>query len=196
MRILVFGAGAIGAYVGAILTAADRDVTLVARGAQYDALARTGVRLEGAKSGRPEPVRVRICRPGEEKGTYDLVFVGVKAHHVAENAAHLARLTAAGGMLLFPQNGIPWWYFEKLESPLRGTRLPSLDPDGAIAKSIRIDSVIGAVTYKPANLAAPGYIRLADQQTDRQVIGEIDNRLTPRLEAIKAALEPAGLAVT
>lgn len=196
MRVLVFGAGAIGAYVGAILTTADRDVTLVARGAQYDALAQRGVRLEGARSGRPEPIRVRVCRPGEEKGTYDLVFVGVKAHHIAQNAAHLARLTSPGGMLLFPQNGIPWWYFEKLESPLRGTRLPSLDPDGTIAKSIPIDSVIGAVTYKPANLAEPGYIRLADQQTDRLVIGEIDNRLTPRLEAIKAAIEPAGLTVS
>jgi 2-dehydropantoate 2-reductase len=34
MRILVFGAGAIGGYLGAILSASGADVTLVARGAQ------------------------------------------------------------------------------------------------------------------------------------------------------------------
>jgi len=196
MRILIFGAGAIGGYLGGILTAAGADVTLVARGAQYDALARKGIVLESARSGRGDPIRVRVCRAGEEKGPYDLIFVGIKAHHIAENAAHLARLTAPGGMLIFPQNGIPWWYFEKLDSPLRGTRLPSLDPEGIIARTIPLDAVIGAVTYKPANLIEPGRIVLADQATDRLVIGEIDNRITPRLEAIKAAIEPAGFPVT
>ena len=196
MRILIFGAGAIGGYLGGILTAAGADVTLVARGAQYEALSRKGLKLEGARSGRPDPIRVRVCRAGEEKGPYDLVFVGLKAHHIAENAGHLARLTAPGGMLLFPQNGIPWWYFEKIDSPLRGTRLSSLDPDGMIARTIPIEAVIGAVTYKPANLIEPGRIVLADQATDRLVIGEIDNRITPRLQAIKAAIEPAGCPVT
>jgi 2-dehydropantoate 2-reductase len=45
---------------------------------------------------------------------------------------------------------------------------------------------------KPADLVEPGRIRLAEQATDRLVIGELDNRITPRLEAIKAVVEPAG----
>lgn len=192
MRILIFGAGAIGGYLGGILTVAGADVTLVARGAQYAALARKGLMLEGPKSGRPEPVRVRVCRPGEEKPPYDLIFIGLKAHQIAENAAHISRLLAREGMLIFPQNGMPWWYFEKLDSPLRGTRLPSLDPDGTLAGSFPLDAVIGAVTYKPAELVAPGRIRLADQPADRLVVGELDNALTPRLQAIKAVIEPAG----
>ncbi|MBI4207516.1 MAG: 2-dehydropantoate 2-reductase [Betaproteobacteria bacterium] len=192
MRILIFGAGAVGGYLGGILTVAGADVTLVARGAQYEALAHKGLVLEGAKSGRPEPIRVRVCRPGEEQPPYDLIFIGLKAQQIAENAAHISRLLARGGMLVFPQNGMPWWYFEKLESPLQGTRLPSLDPDGILAKSFPLDAVIGAVTYKPADLAEPGRIRLADQATDRLVIGELDNTLTPRLQAIKSVIEPAG----
>ncbi|HET9664184.1 MAG TPA: 2-dehydropantoate 2-reductase [Burkholderiales bacterium] len=192
MKTLIYGAGAIGGYLGGILTLAGADVTLVARGAQHMALSTKGVRLEGAKSGRPDPIRVKVCKPGEENGTYDLVFIGLKAHHIAENAAHLARLLAPGGMLLFPQNGIPWWYFEKLDSPLRGTRLPSLDPDGVLAKTFPLDAVIGAVTNKPAELREPGRIRLADQASDRLVIGELDNKLTPRLEAVRALIEPAG----
>jgi len=45
---------------------------------------------------------------------------------------------------------------------------------------------------KPADLVEPGRIRLADQATDRLVIGELDNRVTPRLAEIKAVTEPAG----
>jgi 2-dehydropantoate 2-reductase len=192
MRILVYGAGAVGGFIGGILTAAGADVTLVARGAQYEALANKGLILEGPKSGRPDPIRVRVCRPGEEKPSYDLIVVGLKSHQIAGAAVHMVSLLAKEGMMLLGQNGLPYWYFEKLDSPLRGSRLTSVDPDGTLARTIPIDAVIGGVMNKPADLVEPGRIRLADQPTDRLVIGELDNRITPRLGAIKAVIEPAG----
>ena len=195
MRILVYGAGAVGGYVGGILTAAGADVTLVARGAQHEALSRKGLVLEGPKSGRPDPVRVRVCRPGEEKPPYDLVIVGLKSHQIAGAAAHMVSLLARDGMMLLGQNGLPYWYFEKLDSPLKGSRLPSLDAEGVLARTIPIDAVIGGVMFKPADLVESGRIRLADQPTDRLVIGELDNRITPRLAAIKAVVERSGLPV-
>lgn len=195
MRILVYGAGAVGGFLGGILTAAGADVTLVARGAHHDAMAGRGLILEGKTSGRPEPIRVKVCRPGEEKPPYDLVIVGLKSHQIAAAAARMVSLLARDGMILLGQNGLPYWYFEKLESPLRGSRLPSVDPDGTLAKTIPLDAVIGGVTNKPADLVEPGRIRLADQPTDRLVIGELDNRMTPRLAAIKAVIEPAGCPV-
>jgi 2-dehydropantoate 2-reductase len=195
MRILVYGAGAVGGYVGGILTAAGADVTLVARGVLHDALKQRGLILEGPKSGRPEPIRVRVCRPGEEKPPYDLIFVGLKSHQIAGAAAHMVSLMAKDGMMLLGQNGLPYWYFEKLDSPHRGSRLQSLDPDGTLARSIPIDCVIGGVVNKPADLVEPGRIRLADQATDRLAIGELDNRVTPRLKEIAAAVERAGLPV-
>jgi 2-dehydropantoate 2-reductase len=192
MRILIFGAGAVGGFIGGILTAVGADVTLVARGAQYDALKQRGLVLEGKTSGRPDPIRVRVCRPGEEKPPYDLIVVGLKSHQIAGAAAHMVRLLAQDGMMLLGQNGLPYWYFEKLDSPLRGSRLTSVDPEGVLARTIPIDAVIGGVMNKPADLVEPGRIRLADQPTDRLVIGELDNRITPRLAAIKAVIEPAG----
>lgn len=192
MRILVYGAGAVGGYVGGILAAAGADVTLVARGAQHDALKQRGLILEGPKSGRPDPIRVRVCRPGEEKPPFDLIIVGLKSHQIAGAAAHMVSLMAKDGMMLLGQNGLPYWYFEKLDTPLRGSRLVSVDPEGALAKTIPIDAVIGGVAFKPADLVEPGRIRLADQATDRLVIGELDNLITPRLAAMKAVIEPAG----
>ncbi|MBM3359340.1 MAG: 2-dehydropantoate 2-reductase [Betaproteobacteria bacterium] len=192
MRILIYGAGAVGGYLGGILTAAGADVTLVARGAHYDALARRGLILEGPKSGRPAPIPVRAVRPGEEQPPFDLIFVGLKSHQLVENAGRIAALLAPQGSVILPQNGIPYWYFEKLDSPLRGSRLASVDPDGVLAGTIPIDAVIGGVINKPADLAEPGRIRLADQPGDRLVIGELDGRITKRLEAIKSVIEPAG----
>ena len=192
MRILVYGAGAVGGFIGGILTAAGADVSLVARGVQYQALATKGLILEGSKSGRPDPIRVRVCRPGEEKPPYDLIVVGLKSHQIAAAAAHMVSLLAKDGMMLLGQNGLPYWYFEKLDSPLRGSRLTSVDPEGVLARTIPIDAVIGVVMNKPADLVEPGRIRLADQATDRLAIGELDNRITPRLKEIAAIIEPAG----
>lgn len=192
MRILVYGAGAVGGFIGGILAAAGRDVTLVARGAHYEAMARRGLVLEGPRSGRPQPIPVRVCRPGEEQPPYDLVIVGLKSHQLAGAARHIAGLVARDGMILLGQNGLPFWYFQKIDSPLRGARIPSLDPDGTLAAAFPVDAIVGGVMNKPADLVEPGRIRLADQPGDRLVIGELDNRATPRLEAIKAAIEPAG----
>ena len=92
MKILVYGAGAIGGYFGGRLTVAGEDVTLVARGAQYDALATRGLILEGPKSGVPDPIKVRVCKPGEEKGPYDVVFVTLKSQQIAPVAQHMRGL--------------------------------------------------------------------------------------------------------
>jgi 2-dehydropantoate 2-reductase len=192
MRILIYGAGAVGGFLGGILAAAGKDVTLVARGAQYEALSKKGLILEGPKSGRPEPIRVQVCRPGEEKPPYDVIFVGLKSHQLAAAAAHVVGLLARGGSIILAQNGLPYWYFDKLDSPLRGSRLTSVDPDGTLAKTIPIDAVIGGVVNKPCDLVEPGRIRLADQASDRLAIGELDNRITPRLKEIAAVIESAG----
>ncbi len=192
MKILVYGAGAIGGYFGAILTAAGEDVTLVARGAQYDALAARGIFLEGPRSGRPDPIKVRVCRPGEEKPPYDLIFVTLKSQQIAAAAVHLRGLVAKDGVLVFPQNGIPWWYFQGIESKFSGKQLKTLDPDGVLARTFESHMIIGGTALKPADLVEPGLIRLPDADTDALVIGEIDNRITPRVQEIAAITTRAG----
>jgi 2-dehydropantoate 2-reductase len=46
MRIAVFGAGAVGAYVGGRLAQAGEQVALIARGEHLDAIRRHGLRVE------------------------------------------------------------------------------------------------------------------------------------------------------
>ncbi|MGE4110928.1 MAG: ketopantoate reductase family protein [Burkholderiales bacterium] len=192
MKILVYGAGAIGGYLGAILTAAGEDVTLVARGAQYDALSSRGIQLEGPRSGRPEPVKVRVCKPGGEKGPYDTIFVTLKSQQIADAAQHLRGLVTKDGVFVLPQNGLPWWYFDGMDSKYKGTQLKTVDPDGVLARTFEARQIIGGVAMKPADLVEPGRIRLPDADTDALVIGEIDNTVTPRVQEIAAISTRAG----
>ncbi|MDP1536229.1 MAG: 2-dehydropantoate 2-reductase [Burkholderiales bacterium] len=192
MKILVYGAGAIGGYLGAILTASGEDVTLVARGAQYDALSSRGILLEGPKSGRADPIKVRVCKPGAEQAPYDLIFVTLKSQQIAAAAQHLRGLVARDGVLVFPQNGIPWWYFQGIASKYQGTRLQTVDPDGVLARTFEPRMIIGGTALKPADLVEPGRIRLPDADTDALIIGEIDNQITSRVQAIAAITTRAG----
>jgi len=192
MKILVYGAGAIGGFFGGRLTLAGEDVTLVARGAQYDALSSRGILLEGPRSGRPDPIKVRVCKPGEEKPPYDVIFVTLKSQQIAEAARHLRGLVAKDGVFVFPQNGIPWWYFQGIESKFSGKPLKTLDPDGVLMRSFEPRMIIGGTALKPADLVEPGRIRLPDADTDALVIGEIDNSITPRVQAIAAMTTRAG----
>ena len=192
MKILVYGAGAIGGYLGAILSAAGEDVTLVARGAQYEVLSSRGIILEGPKSGRPDPIKVRAVLPGEEKPPYDLVFVTLKAHQLASAAQHLRALGGKDTMFVFPQNGIPWWYFDGIESRYAGTKLKTLDPDGVLSRTFEQRNLIGGIAFKPSDLVEPGRIRLADSDADAITIGEIDNSMSDRLQAIAKVTTNAG----
>lgn len=192
MKILVYGAGAIGGFFGGRLTVAGEDVTLVARGAQYDAMATRGLILEGPKSGVPDPVKVRVCKPGEEKGPYDVIFVTLKSQQIAAVAQHLRGLVAKDGVLVFPQNGIPWWYFQGVPSKFKDAQLKTVDPDGVLARTFEPQMIIGGTALKPADLVAPGHVRLPDGDTDALVIGEIDNSVTPRVKAIAEIATRAG----
>ena len=45
MKICIFGAGAIGGYLGVQLASAGEDMTLIARGPHLEAMRKNGVRL-------------------------------------------------------------------------------------------------------------------------------------------------------
>jgi 2-dehydropantoate 2-reductase len=192
MRIAVYGAGSIGGYLGALLTAAGHDVTMVTRGAQREALANRGLIIKARVSGERAPIRCNAVLPGEEKPPYDVVFVTLKAHQIAPVAEQIAALRGRDGCFVFLQNGLPWWYFEGIDSPHAGTRLQTLDPDGKLTRVFKPETIIGGVAFLPTTPEGPGVLGIADLPTDRMVIGEADNSRSARVESIAAMVAAAG----
>lgn len=193
MRMIIYGAGAVGGYLGALLSAAGADVTLVGRGRHRDVMASQGLRLEDrANPGAERRIRVNVVSPGEEKPPYDAVFVTLKAHQHAPNAERIAALRAKDGCYVILQNGLPWWYFDRIDSPFAGRPLKTLDPDGKLARILPSEHILGGVIFKPIDLYEPGALRHAAAPSDRIVIGEVDNRPSARAEAIAKVVTPAG----
>ena len=189
MKIAVVGAGAIGGYLAALLGAAGEEVTCIARGANLDAIRRNGITVT-LEDGAEVNARVAAHASLQDAGPHDVVLLTVKAHQVAEIAPELHHLYHDETSIVTMQNGIPWWYFQRHGGDYEGTPVRAADPDGAIARSIEADRIIGCVVYPATSLVRPGVVHVVEGR--RFTLGELDGTTTPRVEAISASLTRAG----
>ena len=188
MRFAIIGAGAIGAYVGAKLARSGEDVLLIARGRHLDAMKDHGVRVH-SPDGDFE-VRTPATDDWSAAGTFDYILLTVKAHSLTELAPRLAPLVGPETAIVSTQNGMPWWYFQRLDGPSQGTHLEMTDPGGVVSRSIDPHRVIGCVVYPATLIVKPGVIRHVEG--DRLAIGEPDGTRSERCKRLSAALNAAG----
>ena len=128
MKICIFGAGAIGGYMGAKLALAGAKVSLVARGPHLAAIKANGLRLIEDGTDRTAPVTA--TDDPAELGPQDYLIVTLKAHSVPPVVDRMRPLMHDTTTVVSAVNGVPWWYFHKLGGPLDGTRLQSVDSGG------------------------------------------------------------------
>ncbi len=189
MKVAVFGAGAIGGFLGAKLAAAGTDVTFIARGPHLAAMQANGVRL--ISGGATTVVHPHCVADAAQAGVQDFVIVTLKAHSLPGAAAQIARLMGPDSALVTGINGVPYWYFYGLDSPFRDRRVESVDPGGRLWEILPPSQVIGCVVYPAAEVVEPGVI--AHSYGDRFSLGEPDRTRTPRIEALAKLLIAAGL---
>jgi 2-dehydropantoate 2-reductase len=161
MRTLVFGAGAVGAYFGGLLARAGEDVTLVARGANLEALRARGLRIESAAGSFALSPRA-LAHPGEGGGRYDLVLVGVKSYDTVDAAAALRASVDADTIVLSLQNGI--------------------ENEQILAEVLGLPPLLGALTHIGAELVAPAVVR--HDSGGRIIFGEVDGSRSARVERL------------
>ena len=104
MKILVMGAGAVGAYYGARLQQAGEEVVLCARGANLEALWRDGLKVQSYQG--DFAVRVTATADPHEHAPYDLILFCVKSYDTQNAARLLAGSLTQGGVILTVQNGV------------------------------------------------------------------------------------------
>ncbi|SAL12393.1 2-dehydropantoate 2-reductase [Caballeronia telluris] len=188
MKVCIYGAGAIGGWIGVRLAQAGHDVSVVARGATLDALAAHGLRL--VEGGATHAVGVRASADPADLGAQDVVVVAVKAPAMASVAARIAPLLGAGTVVLTAMNGVPWWFCDGLRGDFAGKRLASVDPHGEIAAAIPGARTLGCVVHAACATDAPGVIRHV--QGNGLIVGEAAGRPSERVEALCARLNEAG----
>jgi len=189
-KICVFGAGAIGGYVGARLALrGEAEVSLVARGAHLAAMRTGGLALRQA--GETLIVRPRLTDQPDELGPQDFIILTLKAHAIAPAIEAMLPLVGKDTAILFAQNGLPWWYFHGFGGAHEGRRLASVDPGGVIWSRLGPGRAIGSVVWLAAELEAPGVV--VHNYGDRMPIGEPTGEKTPRAALLSRLLTEAGL---
>jgi 2-dehydropantoate 2-reductase len=188
MRVCIYGAGAIGGWLGVKLARAGCDLSVVARGATLQALQSHGLRLAHGSETLSSPVRAS-ANPAE-LGVQDLVVIAVKAPAMAEVAKAIGPLLGAQTIVLTAMNGVPWWFFEGFGGPLAGTRLQSIDADGTIAQAVPARHIIGCVVHASCSLHGPGFVQ--HHFGKKLIIGEPSGEKTQRVLDLAALLEKAG----
>ena len=188
MKVCIYGAGAIGGHLAARLVSSGKaEVSVVARGANLAAMRERGVLLkaEGREFGG------RLANATDDPASLpaqDLIVVTLKTQSQPAIAGQLAQMLDKGGVALFAQNGVPWWWNHGLG---KGGALPLLDPTGELWSKVGGSRAIGGVVNSSNAVTEPGVITNAGGK--RWVIGEPDNSRSARLEAVAALLGEAGL---
>jgi 2-dehydropantoate 2-reductase len=163
MRFLIWGAGAIGGTLGAHLARAGHDVTLVDNVQEHvNAIDKTGLHITG-------PIADFIARmpaftPDKLRGEWDTIVLATKAHHTESAARALLPHLSASGCVVSAQNGLN---------------------ELAIAQVVGAKRTVGAFVNFGADYIEPGVILYGGHGA--VVLGEIDGRITPRVDAIRDA---------
>ena len=189
-KICVVGAGAIGGLLAARFALAGDDVTVIDQGAHLAAIQKNGLKLEW-HDGKVQTARVKAVNKATEAGKQDVVVLAVKAHFLEQVVRDIDSLLDPDTVVLTVQNGLPWWYFQKLGGKYDNHRLESLDPSGVLTRNIDPNRVIGCVVYPAAAAVAPGVIRHVEG--DRFPIGELDGKETERVRELHDVFVKAGL---
>ncbi len=159
-RVLVVGAGAIGAFYGGILARAGCEVSVVAR-ADYDAVAAAGYRIDstlGELSFRPAQT---LRSAADYRGPADYVLVALKLVRGVDRAALIRPALAAKSAILLVQNGI--------------------GIEDEVAAAFPQHELLSGVAYAAVSREAAGRVRHHSQYT-RLVLGRY-----PRGESESAA---------
>lgn len=177
-RIAIVGAGAIGGYLGAQLTAHGQDCVLIdAWHAHVEAMRQQGLRIEQAVTGTDRTVPVQALHVGDVQSLWrqapiDLAVIAVKSYDTPWAAALLLPCMASDACFVSVQNGIN---------------------EGALASVVGADRTLGCVVMLAAELMGPAHIRRTSGPQTRPAVefrfGELDGRRTPRVELLATLVD-------
>ena len=189
MKICIFGAGAIGGYLGVLLHRAGYEVSMVARGAHLETMREKGVvlRMDGEElHARP------VCTDDPaELGPQDYVFVCLKAHSIPAIVEHMQPLLGNDTSIVTGVNGIPYWYFYKHGGAWENSTLESIDPGGKQWQMLGPERAIGCVVNPATEVVEPGIIKHV--YGNKFPLGEPDGTKSERVTRLASAMEQAGL---
>jgi len=171
VKICVLGSGALGSSIGGVLTEAGLEVHLIDPWTEHvNAMNRQGLKLREDSSERA--VKVRAATDCRGIGSADLILVLVKSYHTKEAIKNAGPIIGDQTVVLSFQNG--------------------LGNEETLAEVVGKERVIGGRTFAGGVLLGPGHV-VAGRKGKQTYIGELDGRITERVNKIAGEFNRAGL---
>lgn len=171
MRLAIMGSGGLGCLFGGVLARAGLDVTLIARGANLEALRTRGLEV-ALFSGERFHVGVRATDDPQEVGPVDAILFCVKTYDIETAARQAIPMVGPETLVLPVQNGV-----EAAEQ---------------IAAVVGEDHVVMGVGVLGATLERPGVVAQKGQSL-RAMFGPDRTSGGRRAERVRDALVAAGI---
>jgi 2-dehydropantoate 2-reductase len=174
IRIAVIGTGANGASIGADLTRAGHDVTLIEQWpAHVEAMNAHGLRIEQPDGATRTPVRaIHLCEVATLREQFDIVFIAVKAYDTRWACELIRPLVATDGAVVGIQNGMTTDDVASIVGPERS---------------------LGAVIEIAANMFDPGVVvRQTPPAGTWFNLGSPDGSASGKVEAVAEVLRASG----
>lgn len=171
LKIAVVGAGAIGSSVGADLTDGGLDVTIIDQWpAHVEAMKESGLDIEMPDLHLQIPVTAwHLYELAEHMPTFDVVFLIVKSYDTRWAAQLIEPYLKEDGVMVGLQNGMN---------------------NETISSVVGVERTIGAAVELSAEIFTPGIVKRNTIRTGTWFgLGELDGRITPRLEMVKEIME-------
>jgi len=169
MKILVMGAGAVGAYFGARLSAAGEDVVLCARGEHLRAIREHGLDIASIRGDLK--IEITATDTPRDFAPYELILFCVKAYDTGAAARAIEGCLKPGGAILTIQNGV--------------------ENEAKLAASFGREAVMGGNARVGVETIAPG--KIAHLSTGQIDFGELDGGESQRASAIAEVFQRAGI---
>jgi 2-dehydropantoate 2-reductase len=189
MKICIYGAGAIGGYLGVQLARAGADVSLVARGAHLAAMRTNGLKL--LIGDEEHVVRPTCTDKPAELGVQDFVIICLKAHSIPGVIDQMQPLLGPKTRIVTAVNGIPYWYFHKHGGAHEGATLDTIDPGGRQWRELGPERAIGCIVYPATEIEAPGIVRHV--YGNHFPLGEPSGEMSDDIIRLSALFTAAGL---
>ena len=171
MKIMVMGTGGMGGYYGGLLSQKGHEVTFIARGEHLATIQKNGLQVTSIHGDFTVSPANATDDP-TQAGTPDLILFCTKTYSTDEGVKKIKPIVGANTTVLSLQNGI--------------------DAAERIGKVVGMEHMIGGATWISSAVTGPGVIKQVSEFR-RVVIGELNGKRTPRVEAIHEAFHQSGI---
>lgn len=171
MRVVIFGAGAIGSLFGAFLSK-QHDVILIGRKEHVEMINSNGLRIYGKTIFHKKLSAVRSV--DEVKGEVDLLLLTVKSFDTYDAIRQTRSIISKDTLILTFQNG-----------------LNNID---IIQSFISKDQILAGITTHGVVFSAPGIIHHTG--IGRTIIGELDGSVSSRLNDVVKGFNDVGISIS